>query len=372
MDKSDTSLKFKQQGHVNLDIPDYGAHHLYQNQSSVINALINTSLGSVTLYDFKKGEVLFSQWNVLKSLGYQPEEFREASNNFFKSIAHPEDRWAIDNHIRKIKLSKPGEIFSFNLRIQDKKDHFRWIHVRNTVLSRDDKNEVTQLIGSVIDTSRYRHIKNKLNLHSSRLDYLAYRNSHELRSPVASMLGLVALLKSKKRTEDCMEEIFDLLETTASKMDNVIREFNTELNTNREQLKKATMEVQHIADNNHYTLSVNREKNRAYLKIKGFWSKKEIVPNYIPDWKKAVSLLKKDFTLLTDASEMRTHPQEVMALHEEAQGLIIKAGVRRIGELVKDDIAEIQLNAMAKKTLLPKKNFKIKSEAEQWLDEKDN
>jgi len=369
MDKSDTSLKLKQH-QANIDIPDYGTHHLYQNQNSVIDALINTSLGSVTLYDFKKGEVMFSQWNVLKSLGYRPEEYKNASSNFFKSIVHPEDAWIIENHIRKIKLSKPGEIFSFNLRIQDKKGCFRWIHVRNTVLSRNDKNEVIQLIGSVVDTSRYRHIKNKLDLHSSRLDHLAYRNSHELRSPVASMLGLVALLKSKNRTEEFTDEIYDLMETTATKMDNVIREFNAELNMNREQLKKTTMEVQHIADNTHYTLSVNRDKNRAYLKIKGFWSKRELVPNYIADWKKATGLLKRDFTLLTDASEMRTHPQDIKNLHEEAQTILVKSGVVKIAEIVKDDIAEIQLNAMAKKTHLPKRNFKSLNDAEEWLNEK--
>jgi len=370
MDINETSPKLKQHNPANLDIPNYGAHNLYINQSSVINALINTSLGSVALYDFQKCEVMFSQWNVLKSLGYQPEEFKEASNNFFKNIAHPEDAWIIKNHIRKIKLSKPGEIFSFNLRIQDKKGCFRWIHVRHTVLSRNDKGEVTQLIGSVIDTSRYRHIKNKLDLHSSRLDHLAYRNSHELRSPVASMLGLVALLKSKNQTKEFTEEIFDLMETTATKMDNVIREFNVELNTNREQLKKTTMEVQHIANNSHYTLSVNREKNRAYLKIKGFWSKRDLVPDYLSDWKKATGLLKRDFTLLTDASEMRTHPQDVRNLHEEAQGIIVKSGVVKIAEIVKDDIAEIQLNAMAKKTHLPKRNFRSLNEAEEWLNEK--
>jgi len=38
---------------------------------------------------------------------------------------------------------------------------------------------------------------------------------------------------------------------------------------------------------------------------------------------------------------------------------------------VKDDIAEIQLNAMAKKTLLPKKNFKLINDAEEWLNKKD-
>src|SRR5690349_18262842 len=101
----DTLPKLKQHDRTSIDTPDYGAHHLYQNQRSVINALINTSLGSVTLYDFKKGEVMFSQWNVLKSLGYQPEEFKEVSDNFFKSIGHPENTWVIENHIQKVKLS---------------------------------------------------------------------------------------------------------------------------------------------------------------------------------------------------------------------------------------------------------------------------
>jgi hypothetical protein len=129
------------------------------------------------------------------------------------------------------------------------------------------------------------------------------------------------------------------------------------------------MELQLIADNKFYSLYVNSKKNRALLKIRGFWSKRESVPDYLADWKKATGILKENFTLLTDASDMKTHPQEVRALHEEAQGLIVKAGVRRIAEIVKDDVAEMQLNSMAKKTQLPKRNFRTAKDAELWLDE---
>jgi hypothetical protein len=37
-------------------------------------------------------------------------------------------------------------------------------------------------------------------------------------------------------------------------------------------------------------------------------------------------------------------------------------------EIVKYDIAEIQLNAMAKTTSIPKRNFRFVNETEQWLD----
>jgi hypothetical protein len=117
-----------------------------------------------------------------------------------------------------------------------------------------------------------------------------------------------------------------------------------------------------------YTIAVSPTKNRAYLKIIGFWRGPEIVPDYIKDWTKAISQLKKGFTLLTDASEMKTHPASVRPLHEEAQGLLLKAGVSKVAEVIKDDVAEMQLDAVAKTTQLPKRTFKAHADAEVWLD----
>ena len=124
-----------------------------------------------------------------------------------------------------------------------------------------------------------------------------------------------------------------------------------------------------ICDNKHYKLVVSPEKNRAYLTIIGYWRNKDVVPDYLKDWATAAASLKRGFTLLTDASQMKTHPKDVMTLHEQAQALILKAGVVKVAEIMKDDIAEIQLNVVARTTQLPKKNFKTAEEGEKWLDE---
>lgn len=124
-----------------------------------------------------------------------------------------------------------------------------------------------------------------------------------------------------------------------------------------------------ISDNKYYKLAVAPEKNRAYLTIFGFWRNKEAVPEYLKDWTRATSYLKKGFTLLTDASEMKTHPKDVQKLHEEAQAIVLKAGVIKVAEIMKDNVAELQLNAVAKATHFPKKNFKTVEDAEKWLDE---
>lgn len=123
-----------------------------------------------------------------------------------------------------------------------------------------------------------------------------------------------------------------------------------------------------ISKTKQYVISVSPEKNRAYLKIIGFWKGPEIVPTYLEDWAKAVSKLKKGFTLVTDATEMKTHPKEVRKLHEQAQAMLLKAGVSKVAEILKDEIAEMQLDSVAKTTQFPKRNFKTAEEAEAWLD----
>jgi hypothetical protein len=124
-----------------------------------------------------------------------------------------------------------------------------------------------------------------------------------------------------------------------------------------------------ISTNPHYDLSVSSTQNRAFLTIKGFWRNPEQVPEYIEDWKKAIGELKPGFTLVTDARQMVIHPASVRPLHEQAQKLIINAGVARVAEIQKDKIAEMQLNGVSKDTQMPKKNFNDIAEAEKWLDE---
>lgn len=128
------------------------------------------------------------------------------------------------------------------------------------------------------------------------------------------------------------------------------------------------MTHQYIAKTPQYEIAVSPKKNRAYLKIIGFWRDPEQVLDYIAHWKEAVAALQPGFTLLTDAREMKIHPGSVRALHEEAQALIIKAGVKRVAELQQDKIAEMQLDGVSNETKMPKRNFNDQQEAESWLN----
>lgn len=79
--------------------------------------------------------------------------------------------------------------------------------------------------------------------------------------------------------------------------------------------------------------------------------------------------MSRGFTLLTDAQKMKVHPKEVKEIHAEAQNLIINKGVSQVAEVLEGDIfAEAQLNMVSKNTNIPKKEFKSKEEAEDFLN----
>ncbi|WP_375579727.1 hypothetical protein ABWH96_01215 [Marivirga tractuosa] len=124
-----------------------------------------------------------------------------------------------------------------------------------------------------------------------------------------------------------------------------------------------------IAENEQYSLKVDITKNRAFLKINGFWRNKEDIPGYLQDWDEAINKLSKDFTLLTDATEMAIHPGDVRDVHSKAQEKIVTAGVKKVAELHTENVSIMQLDSVSKESGMPKKNFNKEEEAINWLNE---
>ena len=125
-----------------------------------------------------------------------------------------------------------------------------------------------------------------------------------------------------------------------------------------------------IEKNKFYELYIDTEKNRAFLKIKGFWHSVNDVPMYITHWKQVSRMLKNKFTILLDSREAVTHPPEVQKLRQDAQEIAVKGGMYKAAEIVSSNIiAEFQSDSMSKQTHYDKAKFKSQEEAEKWLNE---
>jgi hypothetical protein len=123
-----------------------------------------------------------------------------------------------------------------------------------------------------------------------------------------------------------------------------------------------------ITQNKFYEIAVDTQLNRAYLKIIGFWRSKPEVPHYIPDLEKALAHLQPSFTLLTDLSEMKTHPADVQELHLEAQALLLRKGLTQTAEVFTSSFVQFQAGNLSRKSKMPLRQFVQLDEAEIYLN----
>lgn len=127
-------------------------------------------------------------------------------------------------------------------------------------------------------------------------------------------------------------------------------------------------ETKKIAENEFYSLFIDKYENRAYLTIKGFWKNPECIPDYLNDWSKGILLLQKGFTVLTDVTEMEIHPSSVRSIHAKAQQLIIDGGVYRVAEVQENTMSAMQLDGVAHESKMPRGKFTRKLDALNWLE----
>lgn len=125
-----------------------------------------------------------------------------------------------------------------------------------------------------------------------------------------------------------------------------------------------------IAKNQNYEIYVNEDKNRVYIKVIGKWMNKDKVMDFFPDWKKAVSFMKPNFTIFADIRLMEVMSKEVEILHQEIQVYLVEQGLLLTAQLASaNDIADYQIHRTTQRAKHPIAKFATREEAENYLDQ---
>jgi hypothetical protein len=123
-----------------------------------------------------------------------------------------------------------------------------------------------------------------------------------------------------------------------------------------------------ISQNRFYQIAINKSINRAYITIIGFWRNKQEAASYLPDLEKALAQLKPGFTLLTDLTQMKTHPAEVQDVHLAAQALLLRKGLIQTAEIISSSLVQFQTDKISKNSKMPLRQFTSQQEATSYLD----
>ncbi|MCA6073699.1 PAS domain-containing protein [Fulvivirga sedimenti] len=189
-----------------------------------IQSVIAVSHIEFASYDLKNHALLYSSGLAGKILGYSEAEMKSFAHDFNRMIIHPDDIEVADAKMEEIMASRPGQIIEMIIRYKRKDGRYIWGYTRKLVSEWDENGKPAKITSVAQDVTEMVSIQEELARRVAQLDEISYRNAHDLRGPVASILGLTNLMKDKGMIEDYYQDLLQHLCSAVEKLDNVVGE----------------------------------------------------------------------------------------------------------------------------------------------------
>jgi PAS domain S-box-containing protein len=174
----------------------------------------------------------------------------------WQQVVHPDDLpMAVERRTAGRRLGEPYEVEN---RYRRTDGTYRW-HLARVVPIHDEAGDIALWVGTATDihdqkTAHHRLENTLRELHEKNfeLDQFVYKTSHDLRSPLSTILGLVDILKEES-DEAAKRQYVDLIANRVHKLDRFIRSMldysrNTRTATSREAIDLAALVQECYAD----------------------------------------------------------------------------------------------------------------------------
>jgi len=79
-----------------------------------------------------------------------------------------------------------------------------------------------------------------------------------------------------------------------------------------------------VGGNHYYSFSVDLEKNRQYLVLRGYWEDASVAEDFLKYNRQSIDMLKPGFTTLIDISELEAPSEEIVQeiIETYSQGVV--------------------------------------------------
>lgn len=198
-------IKERKTAQANLKALEINFQSVFK-QAAVSVMLSNTEL-----------QVIQANQKFYEMVEYSPEEFKTLSP---WSITHPRD---ITESKRLTNLLCTGEIDSFSLekRYITKTGRVLWVYLTTNII-RDSKGQPKLIISVEQDITDRKHAEQELIYKTNELDTFVYRASHDLRGPVASLMGLYNVVQTEFKDDTHALEYFQHYHKTVLRLNKIL------------------------------------------------------------------------------------------------------------------------------------------------------
>ncbi len=204
-------------------------------------ALLENSLDAIVVVDADHN-IVYTSESMARILGYDHDAFLVV--NMLDLNIHDQDVSQMDEAYAKA-LSFPGAPQSATVRMKHRLGHFIWIS--GVITNMLDNKSVGGVVCNFREVTKQREIElqrekiaEDLCKRNQHLEHYAYIVAHNLRAPIANLLGIANLLEMPGVSPSDKEEAKSHILGSARRLDDVVRDLNeilqakAELNLHRE------------------------------------------------------------------------------------------------------------------------------------------
>jgi len=187
---------------------------------------INGSNAGIYDWDLSKNTIYHSPtWKKL--LGFKADELEDFAIEDFYEMIHPDDKLKVktilDNHIAD------GTPYSVEFRFRTKSGEYQWFSDSGQALWNEHGVPI-RMVGSMIKIherkvaeQRIKKQNRMLEKTNLELDNFVYSASHDIRSPLTSILGLINISQRSKDPEE-IRECLELMKSRIDRLDDFLQD----------------------------------------------------------------------------------------------------------------------------------------------------
>jgi two-component system response regulator len=168
--------------------------------------------------DLLTGKVKWSE-EAYRIFGYEPGALHFDYETFLNHV-HPEDRQSLRGGIDETILHR--ESYPCEFRIIDKAGNIKHI-LSHILVKRNPEHLPISLSGFNLDITHQKRQTEALAVQNKQLIEIAWIQSHEVRAPLARMMGLINVLEGNPDHEKHLKEIWEPLLESAHELDSIVK-----------------------------------------------------------------------------------------------------------------------------------------------------
>jgi len=203
---------------VILDITEITQKDALLEQSNErFNLVMKATQEAIVDWDIVNDETIWGD-GFHAMFGYDLTEYK---NDLWSSNIHPDDKDRVLSHLQET-VNNPGKLhFEADFKFVKADKSISYVKHRGIFL-RNSEGVAVRAVGSMIDLTDAVLRTRKIEQQNETLREIAWTQSHVVRAPLASLMGLVDLMKMKSELELDETELLEKITDAGNELDKVI------------------------------------------------------------------------------------------------------------------------------------------------------